>query len=63
MAEGQGGVCAARFPLLPHFGEFDLRQDSPPPLRGTPLINAGGKNAALSGDLSFMTCHRQGDVV
>ena len=44
---GQGGVCGIRLLLLPHSGEFVLRQDSPRP-SGTPLINAGGKGIVLA---------------
>ena len=43
---GQGGVCGTALLLLPHFGEFVLRQSSPRP-SGTPLINAGGKGLVL----------------
>ena len=43
---GQGGVCGSVFLLMPHFGEYELRQDSPRP-SGTPLINAGGKSSLI----------------
>ena len=48
MAEGQGGVDGTPLPLHRHFGESELRQRLPPPLRGTPLINAGGKSVHKS---------------
>ena len=45
--QARGEYCGTPYFLYQHFGEFELRSDSPRP-PGTPLVNEGGKGCGIN---------------